>query len=214
MTHFRVLIIIPKHVYILGAKAIHEYMDYIMDKYQEEYQVEPYIAITNEELVNDHTAYCCKYNLDAFSFGDYVKQHHGYDLDKFGNAVSTLNNNSLYDWYTIGGRFAKSDENSDDKNEKNGEEDDKDKIKIKNNTIVISDLYQNKPEIIELDTNEYYEYVFEAVVDKMGLVQKKGNYGWFGTVNYTQSHEEWMNKYNDILRNSINDYGIILDCHI
>lgn len=191
MTHFVVLIIIPKDIYLKGIKAVKIYIADKMYQYSENLEVEPYIKILSEDLKLKFENYEKKDSYESIE--EFAKDYYGYDLDEYGNALSTYNNNALYDWYEIGGRWNGLFNNC--------ESDDL----LKDNSIFVEDLL-----------NDFYQTkkTYSTIVDCNGIVHKNKEMGWWGTYDELESENEWLPKYQEILEKYKDDYIVNLDCHI
>jgi hypothetical protein len=182
MTHFVMGIIVPKKIMEMGDNSVRNFIDNTMEPYSESYEVEPHIEKDKEEIEEEYEDFKKrvkekikkKEKVEEWetkslkeSLKKWVKIYHGYELDKEGNATSTFNNNSFYDWYVIGGRWSgilKIPENDNEKLLKSIEEQEKeedesiqgnsvkislmlDKIKIKQEKIKI--MEEGKTQMIE-----------------------------------------------------------------
>jgi hypothetical protein len=98
-------------------------VDWILEPYNESLEVEPYIDQTKEEL---HKEFMACYGriyaenkpeglLDAFEEltlsldgvnAKWLDKWNGQKLDKHGNALTTYNPDSKWDWYQVGGRWS------------------------------------------------------------------------------------------------------------
>lgn len=92
----------------------------LMEPYYEGKEVEPYIAMTKQELIDEHKALMesiktgkNKYlverdkeeNLLGMTQEEFSKWYHGGTFDEEGNLLTTYNPNSKWDWYVVGGRW-------------------------------------------------------------------------------------------------------------
>ena len=201
MTHFVVLIVIPRNIFLQGDAAIYNYIDNIMKPYHEDVEVDPYIIITKDDLKKEFDTFTENGKNEEngyLSVEEYCKEWHEYDMDEHGNALSTYNKDSLFDWYEIGGRWDGVLTN----NEQYSEND-----TITNNSINIKDFLENYEK--DMEKNTYY-----GIIDKEGKLYKGRDYGWFGTYHDTCQKNKRKNEYEKILNNVIDDYLISLDCHI
>lgn len=165
MTHFICGVIVPRE----EIDFAEEYISETLEKYSEDYEVEPYIQETKENLekgfekwkeekkqkladpsikLEDYELeYVENGKLKEISIKDWLKSWHDYGDDKFdkeGNLLSTSNPNSFFDWYVVGGRWdGLFYEDYESKNATGGGGE------LKNNIIPIKDLikkYKNKEE--------------------------------------------------------------------
>lgn len=208
MTHFIVLIIIPKFIFDLGPKVIKAYIEKQMEPFSEQLEVEPYIQYTKDQIqeqfeefkkTNEH--FFATYNtLEKF-----IKEYHAYFLDEYGNAISTYNPKSLYDWYVIGGRWDGRLTNNIQSSDRGFNWDDKHHT-VENNSISVEELinkYTQNP-----------DDVYNIIIDNEGKLHKQRDYGWFALYDETMTKEEWKKEYIQVLENSQNDFVVALDCHI
>ena len=100
MTHFIGLVCVKGR--ILGAKVESE-IARLLHPYCESTEVEPYLSKSKEEVIIDMGDYY-KDNKDT-PWPSLMKQWNGCEVDKDGNAMSTFNPNSFYDWFQVGGRW-------------------------------------------------------------------------------------------------------------
>jgi hypothetical protein len=205
MTHFVILIIIPRRIYLQGKSAIENYIKLTLTTYGEDYEVEPYIVHTYDELVEEYDKFKQSKDVNHYqNLEEYVSDYYGYKLDRDGNAVSTINKDAIYDYYTVGGRWdgiltgniqqSCNGFNFDDKHHT-----------IENNSIPVMDLIKKYH-----SSNEIYHTVF----DRKGTLCKGENIGWFGSSTNVKEIDEWKKEYLQILEDAKNDYVVNLDAHI
>ena len=92
----------------------------LLDKYDENIEVEPYIKYTKEEavekakkdqqelydlLLSQQIHLKEERNITNEEDWEQVKKW-GYKIDDFNNIISTYNPNSKWDWYSVGGRWS------------------------------------------------------------------------------------------------------------
>ena len=99
--HYIVLIIIPRDIFVKGHENIRDYISEKMEPYNEEHEKEPYILKTKEQIENEFELFKDKYD----SIGEYCKHRYGNIFDFHGNLMSTYNDDAIYDYYEIGGRW-------------------------------------------------------------------------------------------------------------
>lgn len=235
MTHFVCGVIVPN----TKIEFAEEYINEVLEKYSESYEVEPYIEKTKEELIKEFEGwkkemseklsssaklknYELRYvengNLMEISLKEWLGSWCGYtDFDENGNLISTFNNNSFFDYHRVGGRWSGLFYG---KNE--GENED-----LKENTIPVKDLikkYQKK----ERKINNIKEKILRALSDEEpennpyliyivvvgGKIYRARNYGWFGTYNQETDEDKWKKEYLKLLEEHKEDFMINLDCHI
>ena len=98
--HFIVLIIIPENIYFQGINKIKQYISDIMEKYDENFEVDPYIYKTKNILLREYK------NSFEVNYDEYIKKN--YDdviFDENGNILTRINKNAIFDYYVIHGRF-------------------------------------------------------------------------------------------------------------
>jgi hypothetical protein len=101
--HLEILVIIPIEVYKQGFLAIKAYVTKTLEKYDEDFQVEPYIVKTVDKIKEEYEECKNDYVLSEEYINNYnFDYNYTYRFDDEGNVISTVNKNSLYDHYTIG----------------------------------------------------------------------------------------------------------------
>lgn len=209
MTHFVVLVIIPREIYIKGFQSIKNYINDVMHKYSECLKVDPYIVQTKSNLEEEFEKFKNTENYDAMrypSVKDFAQGWKGDNLNENGDVVSDFNKNSFYDWYVIGGRFDGILTGNRAYSEYGFNFGDQHHT-IDNNLITVKDLLEK----YEKDNDKY---IFHIIIDKSGQVSKAGEYGWFGTFDKKLEEEEWKCLYVRKLKNAEDDYIVNLDCHV
>lgn len=97
MTHYTVLV-------------IGENVEKKLEPYDENLEVEPYIRYTYGEMIKEKRNLTMKdiayrkHYLDM-DIKNFARDWHGMKIDSEGNALSTYNPKSKWDWYSIGGRW-------------------------------------------------------------------------------------------------------------
>lgn len=195
MTHFVVLIIVPKYIYIKGLENVTLYINDTLYRYDENLPVEPYIVIPKIKLEKKYRKYMMNNNDNKYNtIEKYTKGYKGYDLDENGNAISTYNKDTLYDWFEIGGRW-------DGLFTDNKYENDL----LKNNSISVEELIKGFR-----DTGRTYS----ILIDPNKNIYKDRNMYWFGLYTKNKTEEEWKKEYLDVLSKNKDHYVVNLDCHI
>ena len=155
-------------------------------------------------------------------------------LDENGNAVSTYNPNSKWDWYTVGGRWHNV---IDDNCETLGNIKEKRPV-FSDDESVLKNAFQKeykeynklitkggyfKPEYMQeryptfktylIDTNTFYTH---SIVTPEGEWLEAGKMGWFGCDSAsTEDQISWIDKFYEIISKYPDDYYMTLvDCHI
>lgn len=203
MTHFIILIIIPRKIYLQGNTAIENYISLVLHSYGEDYEVEPYIIHTHDELVQEYDEYKSQDATRYQNLEEFVTNYYGYKLDPDGNAISTVNKDAIYDYYTVGGRWdgiltgniqqSCNGFNYSDKHHT-----------VENNSILVANLIQKYHA-----ANEIYHTVF----DRNGNMHKCEDIGWFGASAKVKEQDEWKKEYLQILKDAKNDHVVNLDAH-
>ena len=117
------------------------------------------------------------------------------------------NPDSQWDWYRIGGRWDGFLTDNEQNTENGFNFDDKHET-LKNNMIKIKDLIKKIKQKKEKD-----EYSTYAILTKDGEWASKGKMGWWGMS--SDDKEDWPETYLKVLRAcDLEDWGIVLDCHI
>lgn len=95
-------------------------LEELLEPYYEGREVEPYIEMTKQELIDEHKVLMegiktgeIKYlverdkeeNLLGMTQEEFSKWYHGGTFDEEGNLLTTYNPNSKWDWYVVGGRW-------------------------------------------------------------------------------------------------------------
>ncbi len=190
MTHFIVLIIIPKNVFEKGWGAVKNYIRKQLKPYDENLKVEPYVVITKHDLDIEFEEFKKTDNFQKLGCKDaqsYCRAWHGYTIDDNGHAISTYNQQCFWDWYVIGGRW--------------------DGFLSEDNSLDVK-TYINK---YEADKEKYN---IRKIFDRNGRYHNGREYGWFGMYDEVVDIEDWGREFEDILIDGIGDYLVNVDCHI
>lgn len=97
--HNHALLIIPANIYEHGPEAIMNYIFEQLKPYYLNLIVDPYIEIIKVDLQKEYEKYKLDYNIEL-TMEDYC-QNRCYELDVYGNAISTYNRKGFYDYYVI-----------------------------------------------------------------------------------------------------------------
>jgi len=209
MTHFVVLIIVPKSIYLKGEEEVKAYIRDTIGKYDENLEVEPYVDMTLaqlekdfEEKKNDQSENFRKYRkiINKYSSVDeFARKWHGYELfDSDGNALSKRNKDVLYDWYVVGGRW----NGVITQNETTDEEGN-----LECNSVSVKTLLDRFNQSGKKDFHN-------IVIDLNGVIHKRREYGWWGSYQEKHNESQWQVIYENILNEALDDYVVSLDCHI
>lgn len=204
MTHFCVIIIVPKEIFCQGYDIIKKYIRSVMMKYCVFTRVDTYIVHTADQLLDKYNTFKqTNDDKECTNVEDFCKSYLNLKIDANGNAVSDENKIGFFDYYEIGGRFyplivkQRPDMYTTDTTT----------VFLDNNSIKINDLLKK----YELDKDKWN---FNTVVDKNGIVRTNKEIYWFGYFDETQLSEEWSSLYKRILSDNIDDYVVMLDCHM
>lgn len=86
-------------------------VDCLLEPFDENIEVEPYVRRTKEEVLKEIEKYCDENEVlrkeyltlsDKEKMRDWARYN---DFDEDGNPLSTYNPNSKWDWYSVGGRW-------------------------------------------------------------------------------------------------------------
>lgn len=187
MTYFVALLIIPEKMYDGDIK---HYVINKMIPYDRNLKINPYIYKTREELDNEFQEYRKSkyYNPLNNTLKKYCA-YYDYNINDNYEVLSDYNLKSLYDNYTIA----------------NIPKEYIDEEIIKNNSIKMMDLldkYENDK-----------ENVFYVIIDQNGELHKKQNYDCFGVYEMKLEDEEWIDKYEEILYDNLDNYFINITCY-
>lgn len=230
MSHYSVGIIVPKNI---KEEHLEAYIDKTLEPFNENLEVEPYIALTKFELMKRYQDYIKNADeKNALSFDEFSDDYCGHGNDEEGNALSTYNPNSKWDWYVIGGRWDGSIRTKESQKvnyakikdivfKNQFDELELQRIKKKYNKLITDgELY--KPEYYQrrFPTLESYLESFNfstyAVLDKDGKWLESGKMGWFGISSATLEEQTCFSEsYMDIINSQDeDDWLVIVDCHI
>lgn len=252
MSHYTVGVILPKHI---NQDEIEKNVAEALAPFNESLEVEPYIMHTKEELLKQYEEYkqrninekkgnnsseilnLVKGDLDMpdpdiYNFEDFVTLYLGYDIDKDGNALSTYNPNSKWDWYSIGGRWSELIEVKNAPNcnfarikdiifEKEFCETELFAMKKSYKKLITEgDFY--KPEYYQKRYPDFEAYIKDrnlstfAILDVNGNWMEPGKMGWFGMSSSTPEEERaFAEKYLDTIKScDEDDWFVVVDCHI
>ena len=230
MSHYTVSVVIPKTV---TENCIKRYIDEKMEPFSEHLEVDPYIGCTVEEMLERYNNYKERNKGDIIeSFEEYSKDYCGAGNDEYGNALTTYNPQSKWDWYEIGGRWSGIIETKESKEvnyarikdiifKKELNDLELQKIKKEYNQLIekgdfyIPEYYQKRYPTLEsyIESQNFSTY---AILDKEGNWHEPGQMGWFGVSSSTPEEEkDFQNKYMDIINlQDQDDWLVVVDCHI
>lgn len=234
MSHYTVAVIVPKEVEV---NSIEKYINNVMEPFSEYLEVDAYIGCTVEEMKERYTSYCDRMKKqgkqdEIESFEEYSKDYCGCGNDEEGNALSTYNPNSKWDWYKIGGRWNGIIETKDFKRvnyarikdivftkELNDLELQKAKKEykklIKEGDIYIPEYYQKRYPTLEsyLKTYDFSTY---ALLDTNGKWHEPGKMGHFGlSTSSPEEKKDFDESYMDLINSQDeNSWLVVVDCHI
>jgi hypothetical protein len=195
MTHFVTLIIVPRAIYLQGQEAIDKYIEKVMEQYDENLEVTPYIYLTKAQFEEKYRAFKTKTSgrsdvLKYDTIDKYRTDYCGHDLvDHEGNILSTYNQKCIWDWYCIGGRW-------------DGELTEPD-AKCENSINVAS--------FMKLDREKR---IYSHIVDQHGVLHQDRKMWWFGSSSQVIDDDLWMTNFDHVLSGAPDDFIVSLDCHI
>lgn len=193
-----------------------------LDRYDEGLEVEPYVAYTKEEAI-DEVKRMRAYNYERavemiqkpdlnselvehyqkiidlglfISYEDAWKEAKdwGYEIDSDENLLSTYNPDSKWDWYSVGGRW---DGFLHYKDADPGFEE------------------TNVAYIHELDMDYLLEHTPFCFVTEEGKWEEKGKMGWWCSVSNEKSEESWKQQFVDYVKSLDADCLVtVVDFHI
>ena len=234
MSHYTVAVIVPKEV---EKEDIIEYINEVMEPFDENMEVEPYIGCTVEEMKQRYTSYCDRMKEQGKSeeietFEEYSRDYCGHGNDEEGNALSTYNPNSKWDWYEIGGRWSGIIETKQSKSvnyarikdivftkELNDLELQKAKKEyeklIKEGDMYVPEYYQKRFPTLESYLKSY-DFSTYALLDTSGKWHEPGKMGWFGMSSSSpEEKKDFDETYMDIINaQDENSWLVVVDCHI
>lgn len=233
MTHFKVMVVGNDHVGQLekfnSEIVVPRYVRYTKAQLieKERKEIEGYRTTVYAEYLKNKEAYVrsCHENVKHLDYLDNkfpkmlkwkaprlykeaIKFYDPEDIGADGEVYSTLNPDSKWDWYTVGGRWAGLLKLKDGivGNPPNfsyrWSEEDKNKLLNENRTDVAL-----KSQIANLDEIVCFAFL------KDGIWQEKGEMGWFACV--SNEKMDWDDQFNKLVRELPGDSLItIVDCHI
>lgn len=232
MSHFSVMVIIPKGT----EEHMEDYLTKVLENYNENKEVEPYIYIPAEELTKEYLK-----NKDEFgytSLEDFAKKHYGLEIDKEGNLISTRNPQGKWDWWEIGGRWTNLLLLKDGNEAEFGKIRNIDFQGIEERNIqerksiwqkYINSKGTKDDKLLKFiygirkdDTEKTFiergtKFNTFSVIDKEGKWHERATMGWFGMDDGTEEQErEWeSNFYKNFIEPLDEEDGIVIvDCHI
>ncbi|MBJ7935494.1 hypothetical protein [Bacillus cereus] len=229
MSHFTVMVQIPKE-----EVENKNYLERIMNPFDENKEVDPYVVKTKEELVSEYNN---SSKTEEMSYDEWLKYRYSYDqFDVNGNLLSTYNPKSQWDWWVVGGRWSNLLLNKEgnkcdsayvgeldlqamkDKNIKNAKKNWSEMQKQENNVLKALIYGFRKDETEEEYINRNSEMLSTyAVIDKEGNWIAKGDMGWFGVSSETDAESDnWDDKFVERFIEPLDekDAIVIIDCHI
>jgi len=182
MSHFSVAVFTEPN-----GKSLEE----LLEPYNENIEVEPYVAMTKEEALARIAEYEDKYpeyktKTDEEKIRDWFGYHY---FDENGNPMTTYNPDSKWDWYSIGGRFPG-------------------KLKANNGSHGEGSAFHSNPMIdgefdsamvkdidFSLDMEEYDKAIryWEVVVEKQSLKEDENSddfHNWYKEDYYTDYYKD------------------------
>jgi len=206
MTHFVVLIIIPRKIYLQGDVAIRKYIEEIMAPYYEDLRVIPYIYQTKAQFEEEYQKFKAS-GIDRegkfATIERYRIDYCGHDMvDHDGNILSCYNKDCFWDCYEVGGRW-----NGDLLNRDRGEKVDVEEDQIADNSISVESF-------LKLLVTDKGKYTYGHLLDQNGSLHRSREMGWFASYNQLIDDKEWESRFEQILGGAIEDFIVALDCHI
>lgn len=209
MTHFAILVIVPKAIWIQGAEAVREYIAQILDPYLESTLVTPYVVATKGQLEIEYEKEKKKKmpkNLKRKKLKKFAKSQWGeIELDKQQNVISRRNPYSLFDFYSIGSdRMSPVKRNDDVKEELFPKESD-----LKGFSILAETLYKEY-----LENKE--DNVISTVFDRDAKLHKRRDIGWLCTFKELIKPEQWDEEFTKILKDAADqgDCAVYVGAHV
>lgn len=94
-----ILIVIPDDIFALGEMQSISYVDKMMEPYNENLQVDPYVIMSSDDILNEY----CE-NADEYDdIHEYCTKYYGCQLNDNYELISTENKNGFWDSYEIVG---------------------------------------------------------------------------------------------------------------
>jgi hypothetical protein len=91
-------VIVPASIYEKGEIEVKKYVDELMIPYSEDFEMDPHVIATAEEVNNEYAEFCEDY-VDKNEFCEKIFGGH---LDENGCVVSTINTDAFWETYKIG----------------------------------------------------------------------------------------------------------------
>ncbi len=202
--HQHCLLIIPANIYENGPEAIMNYIYEKLKPYNSSDPIPPYIEKTKENLQKAYEKYKSDCNLEC-TLEEYCRTF-DYQLDEYGNLISTYNHEGFYDYYIIHNRwYDKPNEQPFDFERKLYDELQAELLINKNNHVnirkIVAKYYALSLDIVNIQNNS-------VSVRKLLEEHMVNN----NTHEIILSDVEKYN-YQTVLENHINDYVIQIDFH-
>lgn len=230
MSHYTVAVVVPKNI---TEDLIERYINSALELFSEHLEVEPYIGCTVEEMLERYESYKLRNEGDTVeSFEEYSKDYCGAGNDEYGNALSTYNPNSKWDWYEIGGRWNNIIETKNSKKvnyarikdivfSKKFNDLELQKIKkeynklIKEGDFYKAEYYQERYPNLESYIKSY-NFSTYAILDTNGKWYEPGKMGWFGVSSSSlEEQRNFEDEYMNIIKSQDEDsWLVVVDCHI
>ena len=203
MTHFVVLIIIPRRIYLQGDVAIQKYIAEVMAPYDEERVVVPYIYQTKAQFEEEYQKFKAS-GQDTVGEYDTIEKYRadycGHDLiDQAGNILSAYNKDCFWDWYVVGGRWEGEVLHDQAKATPVG--------RIANNSLSVKSF-------LERFATDKEKYTYRHLLDQNGSFHQDRKMGWFASYEPLVDDKEWASRFETILRCATDHFIVFLDCHI
>lgn len=233
MSHYTVGVVVPKFI---DEDFIETYVDKVLAPFDENLEVEPYIAYTRDELMQRYEQYTERMNKEGkdniVTYEEFSDNYAGFGNDDEGNAISCYNPNSKWDWYVIGGRWDGLIETKEAKElnyarikdilfKKEFSETEVENFKKQYNKLISEgdfykpEYYQKRYPTLEsyIDSRNFSTY---AILDEEGKWHEAGQMGWFGTSCSTpEEQKNFKDNYMNIINAQDKDsWLVVVDCHI
>ena len=229
MSHYTVGVIVPKEV---KEGNLRYYVDELLEPFDENMEVQPYIAVTIEELKERYEEYKSRCEK-VEPFEEFIIDYCGAGNDEEGNALSTYNPDSKWDSYSIGGRWNNSIKTKDNREVNYARIKDiqfKEVLsdeeisnlkevytkKIKEGDFYKAEYYQERYPSFEDYLEENQHFSTYAILTPDGEWLEPGQMGWFGMSSATpEESKSFQSKYMEKINSqNENDWFVIVDCHI
>lgn len=186
------------HMLVYVAVEDGNSLDDVMERWNENREVEPYIWLDKDALLEDAKKFrqsLLDENPSLYGYSDSVEKirdaktdeelvenycdYYGYFLDKDGNALSTFNSEAEWDWYEVGGRWD-------------------------------SGIYTKDTELVNSAKPSEIDLGFKGVLCPHAFVSR--DEGW---VNEDEVNENWEDYVKERIKELSDNYTIYcVDCHI